>query len=61
MKIKRGVPEAGDSTWNKYTCMLQVVKDSGFQGHVGIEFEGLNLGERRHTRYEGFIGKTLAW
>jgi sugar phosphate isomerase/epimerase len=35
----------GNETRIDYARMLQLVKDSGFQGHIGIEFEGLNLGE----------------
>jgi hypothetical protein len=41
--------------------MLQVVKDSGFQGHVGIEFEGLNLGEHEGIlATKALLEKTLA-
>lgn len=37
--------EKGEETRIDYTRMLQLVKEAGFQGHIGIEFEGLNLGE----------------
>lgn len=35
----------GDETRIDYKRMLQLVKDSGFQGYIGVEFEGMNLPE----------------
>ena len=35
----------GEETKIDYMRMLKLVKDSGFHGHIGIEFEGLNMGE----------------
>jgi hypothetical protein len=32
--------EAGDETKIDYYKMMQIVRDSGFEGFVGIEFEG---------------------
>lgn len=46
--------DAGEETHTDYTKMLKIVKDSGFRGIVGIEYEGNGL-----TEEEG-IRKTLA-
>lgn len=45
--------EAGAEVHTDYTQMLQIVKDAGYRGYVGIEYEGSELGE-----YEG-IQKTI--
>lgn len=46
--------EQGNCVETDYVRMLKIVKDSGFKGYVGIEYEGEKLGE-----YEG-IKKTKA-
>lgn len=38
--------EQGDETIIDYSKMLKVVKESGFSGYVGIEYEGSQLSER---------------
>lgn len=38
--------EQGDETIIDYSKMLTVVKESGFSGYVGIEYEGSQLSER---------------
>lgn len=35
----------GEETKIDYTRMLKLVKESGFHGYIGIEFEGLTMGE----------------
>ncbi len=35
--------EAGEETRIDYVRMLRLVKDSGFQGHIGVEFEGFDM------------------
>ncbi len=35
----------GNETLIDYTKMLKMVKDSGFEGYIGIEFEGENMAE----------------
>ena len=37
--------EKGDETIIDYHKMLQIVKDSGYDGHIGIEYEGEKLSE----------------
>jgi sugar phosphate isomerase/epimerase len=37
--------EKGEETRINYTRMLKLVKDSGFNGHIGIEFEGFDMAE----------------
>ena len=37
--------EAGNEVRTDYYKMLQIVKDAGFKGYVGIEYEGDQLGE----------------
>ena len=37
--------ENGNETQTDYYKMLQIVKDAGFSGYVGIEYEGDQLGE----------------
>ena len=44
----------GNCIETDYNRMLKIVKDSGFKGYVGIEYEGDNIGE-----YEGIL-KTKA-
>ncbi|WP_276359136.1 sugar phosphate isomerase/epimerase family protein [Daejeonella sp. H1SJ63] len=46
--------DSGNCVETDYLRMLKIVKDSGFKGYVGIEYEGEKLGE-----YEG-IKKTKA-
>jgi sugar phosphate isomerase/epimerase len=46
--------EQGNCVETDYVKMLKIVKDSGFKGYVGIEYEGEKVGE-----YEG-IKKTKA-
>ena len=46
--------EQGNCIETDYVRMLKIVKDSGFKGYIGIEYEGEKLGE-----YEG-IKKTKA-
>lgn len=38
--------EAGNETKLDYVRMLQIVKDAGYTGHIGIEYEGSELGEK---------------
>ena len=40
--------EAGQDTATDYGRMMQIVSEAGYDGYVGIEYEGRNLGE-----YEG--------
>ena len=37
--------EAGNETEIDYTRMLQIVKDAGYTGYIGVEYEGNDLGE----------------
>ncbi len=37
--------EAGNETNIDYTKMLQIVKDAGYSGYIGVEYEGSVLGE----------------
>ncbi len=37
--------EEGNETGTDYYKMLQIVKDAGFRGYIGIEYEGSELGE----------------
>lgn len=37
--------EAGDEIHTDYVKMIGIVKDSGYRGHIGIEYEGSELGE----------------
>jgi hydroxypyruvate isomerase len=37
--------EAGNETEIDYTKMLQIVKDAGYTGYIGVEYEGNELGE----------------
>ncbi len=37
--------EAGDETYLDYPKLLKLVKDSGFDGYIGIEYEGQGLSE----------------
>lgn len=37
--------EKGEETRIDYPRMLQLVKDSGFTGHIGVEFEGFDMSE----------------
>ena len=37
--------EAGGQDKIDYVRMLQIVKDAGYTGHIGIEYEGNNLTE----------------
>jgi len=46
--------EQGNCIETDYVRMLKIVKDSGFKGYIGVEYEGEKLGE-----YEG-IKKTKA-
>jgi sugar phosphate isomerase/epimerase len=42
--------EAGDETHTDYAKMLKIVKDAGFKGIIGIEYEGSVLGEEEGVR-----------
>lgn len=42
--------ETGNETIIDYPKMLRLVKDSGFDGHIGIEFEGEHMGEPEGIR-----------
>ncbi len=42
--------EAGNETIMDYQKLLQMVKDSDFDGHIGIEFEGETMGEPEGIR-----------
>ena len=42
--------EAGDETHTDYLRMMKIVKDSGFKGIVGIEYEGSVLEEEEGVR-----------
>jgi L-ribulose-5-phosphate 3-epimerase len=46
--------EAGNETHTDYIRMMQIVKDAGYRGYVGIEYEGKGLSE-----HEGIL-KTKA-
>jgi L-ribulose-5-phosphate 3-epimerase len=46
--------EAGEDTGTDYARMLKIVTDAGYNGYVGIEYEGSKLSE-----HEG-VAKTLA-
>jgi len=37
--------ENGNEIHTDYLKMMQIVKDSGYTGYVGIEYEGKKLGE----------------
>lgn len=37
--------EEGNETEIDYVKMLQLVKDAGYSGHIGVEYEGSELGE----------------
>ena len=36
----------GNETKLDYARMMQIVKDAGYTGHIGIEYEGNELGEK---------------
>ncbi len=38
--------EEGNETEIDYTKMLQIVKDAGYTGYIGVEYEGNTLGEQ---------------
>lgn len=38
--------EAGNETEIDYTKMLQIVKDAGYTGYIGVEYEGNELSEK---------------
>ena len=38
--------QEGNETEIDYTRMLQIVKDAGYQGYIGVEYEGNELGEK---------------
>jgi sugar phosphate isomerase/epimerase len=40
-----GFDDAGNETKIDYARMLKIVKDAGFKGHIGIEFEGDGISE----------------
>lgn len=42
--------EAGNCIETDYMKILKIVKDSGFKGYVGIEYEGSKLGEEEGIR-----------
>jgi sugar phosphate isomerase/epimerase len=42
--------EAGDETHTDYVKMLKIVKDAGFKGIIGIEYEGTVLDEETGVR-----------
>ena len=37
--------ENGDEKYTDYVKMLQIVKDAGYTGYIGVEYEGQELGE----------------
>jgi len=37
--------ENGDEKHTDYTQMLQIVKDAGYKGYIGVEYEGREIGE----------------
>ena len=37
--------EQGNETSTDYRRMLQIVKDAGYTGYIGIEYEGENMSE----------------
>ena len=37
--------ENGDEKHTDYAKMLQLVKDAGYSGYIGVEYEGMELGE----------------
>ena len=37
--------ESGDEKHTDYVKMLQIVKDAGYTGYIGVEYEGSELGE----------------
>jgi len=41
----RNFDESGEETETNYSQMLQIVKDSGFAGYIGVEYEGSELSE----------------
>jgi sugar phosphate isomerase/epimerase len=40
----------GNCVETDYVRMLQIIKDSGFKGYIGIEYEGEKLGEDEGIR-----------
>ncbi len=42
--------DAGNETHSDYRRLLQIVKDAGYRGHIGIEYEGSVLSE-----YDGIV------
>ncbi|WP_343487068.1 sugar phosphate isomerase/epimerase family protein [Allomuricauda sp. d1] len=38
--------EEGEESRIDYTRMLKIVKDAGYTGHIGVEYEGVDLGEK---------------
>ena len=42
----RNFNENGDEIEIDYKKMMQIVKDAGYKGYVGIEYEGSNLSEK---------------
>ncbi len=46
----RNFDELGNEVETDFYKMLQIVKDAGFTGYIGVEYEGNKL-----TEYEGII------
>ncbi|MGI9544366.1 MAG: sugar phosphate isomerase/epimerase family protein [Cyclobacteriaceae bacterium] len=42
--------ETGNETLTDYRKMLAIVKDAGFRGHIGVEYEGTELSEDEGIR-----------
>jgi sugar phosphate isomerase/epimerase len=42
--------EKGNETTKDYGKLLQIVKDAGYRGHIGIEYEGRRLSENEGIR-----------
>jgi sugar phosphate isomerase/epimerase len=40
----------GEQPLMNYKKLIGIVKDSGFKGYIGIEFEGINQGEAEGVR-----------
>jgi hypothetical protein len=56
--------EAGNCVETDYNKMLRIVKDAGYKGHIGIEYEGSKLSEEDGIRATKAllerVGATLA-
>ncbi|GAB1307852.1 sugar phosphate isomerase/epimerase [Urechidicola sp. KH5] len=52
--------EAGNETKMDYRKLLQIVKDAGYTGYIGVEYEGQRLGEKEGVLATKELLQTIA-